>query len=298
MEKILITGASGQLGSNLAVALKDQFDVFGLCRSNPISLEGCEFFPCDLVDEAHFSETVSSIAPDLIIHCAAMSDVDQCEMSPEEAQRQIVGVSESVAKLASEFSAKLVAISSDSVYSGESGPHTEIGSSISPVNEYGRLKLASEEAIASINPSALIFRTNFFGWAPGSRSSLAEWFMNSLRGGKTVSGYTDALFSSIYTGEMIFPILRAVSMNLAGVYNLGGGGGSKYEFGCLIADYFGFDQGLIQQATLQESRFAAPRGKDLRMDSSQLERGLGFRLPSMEQSVYSFYKDSFHREQV
>lgn len=287
---MVIAGVSGLLGCNLAYYFKRKYDILGLYNLHHVDIDDVWTTRCDLGAPEHLEKIVTNYAPDVIVNCAASADIDLCERDKDLARRSNVDSAGRLGRLANETGAKLIHISTDAVYDGAPGKSAE-DAIIRPVNVYGRSKHEAELAVADY-PNSLIMRTNFFGWNVQDKVSLGEWALKELKAGCRITGFADAYFSSIYTMELARVLDMAVERDLVGIYNCGSRDCcSKYEFMLKIASVFGLDGSLVEPISIDQSKLRVQRGKDLSLDVSKLEKALKYTLPTIDQSVDSFYRD-------
>ena len=114
--KMLITGVSGLLGCNLAYSFKDQYDILGLYNSHPILLNGISTEKCDITESHNIKRTISDFSPNIIIHCASLTNVDECEADREFTKLVNVSATNYIVEAVSDKDIKLIYISTDSVY--------------------------------------------------------------------------------------------------------------------------------------------------------------------------------------
>ncbi|MDD5655161.1 MAG: sugar nucleotide-binding protein, partial [Candidatus Omnitrophica bacterium] len=189
-KRILITGVSGLLGNNLAFYFKDDYDVLGLYREHPVFIAGIQVKKADILSIKSLKSTVDEFCPDIVIHCASLTDVDFCENNPGLTRRVNVSGSRLVTQSLKNKNTKLVYISTDSVYDGVKGNFKETDK-VKPRNLYGFTKLKGEEEVLN-RPGSLVLRTNIFGWNIQDKSSIAEWIVSQLSRNKQVNGFEDA----------------------------------------------------------------------------------------------------------
>lgn len=151
MKRLLITGASGFLGSRIAEFYKGKYEIFAPAH--------CEM---DITDEESVACRIAGLKPDVIVHCAAVSDTGRCEREPETSWKINVEGSVNMAKAARQNQAKYLLCSSDQIYSGSrsDGPHSE-REETTPCHEYGKQKRKAEEACSVINPDCVLLRLSW-----------------------------------------------------------------------------------------------------------------------------------------
>ena len=289
-KKMLITGVSGLLGNNLAYYFRKKFNVLGLYLLHQVAIEGIQIQKADLLSEISFKNIVRNFNPDIIIHCASLTNVDFCEMNHELTDRiNIMGTS-LVVESVKETHTKLIYISSDSVYDGGKGNFSE-KNPVNPQNYYGLSKYKGELEVLKKSES-LILRTNIFGWNIQEKYSIAEWILHELSNKKQIKGFSDAFFSSIYTFDLAKILDIAIDQDLTGLFNCGSSTSlSKYQFALHIADCFNLDKDLIQPISIDDFDFRAKRGKNLTLNVSKLENVLNYNLPTITESIEAFCRD-------
>lgn len=288
--KLMITGVSGLLGNNLACYFRNKYEILGLYCSHPVSIAGIKTEKVDLLYYNLANQVIHEFDPAIIIHCASLASVDECESNPEYADKINILVTKNIVESIKDKDIKIVYISTDAVHDGIKGNFSETDY-INPLNCYGRSKYKGELEFQKIN-NYLIIRTNFFGWNIQEKKSLGEWIIEELNLGRRIKGFKDACFSPIYTFELARCLDIAIQNNLSGIYNYGSSDScSKYEFALRIADRFSFERSLIEPISIDDFDFKAKRGKNLSLNVNKLQKALKYRLPTIDQSIDEFYKD-------
>lgn len=286
MTRILVTGASGSLGANLILeAHRAGHTVVASSRSRQIDHPEITWISAELTSPAAVVDLFNAARPDWVVHSAAATDVDRCEADPGWAfglNRDAAGY---VAAAAHKRRARLVHVSTDAVFDGEGGPYSETDPA-RPVNSYGESKLAGEAAVIETHPEAAIVRTNFYGWSPPGRVSLAEWFLASLDEGVRVNGFEDVRVNPLLANDLATLVLGLLSADASGVFHLGACNCmSKYELGLKLASVYGLDGTGIRPVKVETAGLVAPRPRRLCLEIHKAERELGVEMLSVEQGL-------------
>ncbi len=289
-KKILVTGVSGLLGSNIVVCLRDCFDIYGTYHHNLIEIPGVETLKVDIGILSEVTKVIRTIDPDIVLHCAAQADVDFCERNKEIAQKVNVEGTRNILEALKGLHSKYIYISTDLVYGGEKGNNAETDE-VSPLNHYGKTKREAEK-LSLARENALILRTNFFGWNVRSKRSIGEWVIDELLKKNPMNGFKDVYFSSIYTFELAKLLKEAIRRDIAGIYNLGSSTSlSKYCFAKMIGEKLQLDVQQINPISVEDFSLVAKRAKNLSLDISKLEKTLQLKIPTMEESIEKFVTD-------
>jgi len=298
--RMLITGASGLLGLNLALSAAGSHEVFGVTHHHLLHNAPSHVLQADLLERRALERLLDTVQPDCVIHCAALANLDDCEADPDLAHRLNAELPGRLAALVAKGGARakaiqLVHISTDAVFDGVRGDYSEEDAP-NPLGVYPRTKLAGEVAVAAAHPQALIARVNLFGWSLMGRRSLAEFFVNNLSAGKRVMGFTDVFFCPLLAGDLSGLILSMLDKQLSGVYHVvSREATSKYDFGVAVARRFGLDESLIAPTLVADSGLKARRSPNLTLRTGKLAAALGIRdgvgqVPSWQEGLERFYE--------
>ena len=272
-ETTLVLGSAGFVGSNLALAAAGSGSVV---RHTRTALGGtkAESVITELTSSADVEALLDRASPTIVVNCVALADVDQCERERGSAHwlnAELPGV---IAAACAARGVDFVHISSDAVFGGSGQPH-EPSDSTSPVNHYGRTKAEGELRVLAAMPMAIVARTNVVGWSPTGRRSLLEFFHNKLFAGRRVTGFTDVYFRPLSVLDL-WPavagwVLEVRSGHPGGPrHAVGDTLLSKFEFGQLVAEVFGFDRDLVKPGRASEAGLEAVRSHTLDLLPSPL----------------------------
>jgi len=272
LKKILITGGSGLLASNWAQVIKNQFHVTLLMHRMKISTTGIETTSDSVGSLDEINALINKHKPDLIIHAAGLTNIEQCEFDKISSEEVNVNFSENISKACFANKVKLVFISTDHLFSGKKQFYSE-QSATEPLNQYAITKLEGEKRVLKHNPSALIIRTNFFGWGPKHRDSFSDKIIDSLRNNKPIKLFADVFFTPILVDELVIKVHELVSINASGVFNVVGSERiSKYKFGVSLSRAFNLDSSLIIESSFDDATSLVLRPKDMSLDNSKLNK--------------------------
>jgi len=287
---ILVTGASGLLGSSVLLrALEMQKEVVGIYNRYPFRPSGAAGHIVDLTDLNATRTAVATLRPSTIIHCAAATNVDWCEEHVKEADCINVSASSFLAQLANEINAKLLYVSTDSVFDGTHGHYSETDLP-SPLNVYAQTKLLAEQEVVRAHSSALIVRVTFYGRNVQPKQSLAEWVLDQLRQGKPVPGFTDVYFCPILVNDLAAIILEMVDGDLSGIYHVVGAEKvSKYEFARRLATTFGLNPAQVAPSKIADAQLRARRPRDTSLNTEKISRALGRPMPGVDSGLQRFH---------
>ncbi len=279
MSRLLITGASGLLGSNLAYTLSSHFDTFATYYQHPFQVSNYQSIPMNIVELNKVQKTIHQLKPNVVIHCAAETRVDYCETHPDEAFRINVIGTENLVKISAGIGSRFLYISTDSVFDGRAGMYNEAAKP-NPLNVYAQSKLKGEQVVQRHIENSLIIRTNIYGWNARPKFSLAEWVLNRLDNDQIVPGFSDIYFSPILVNDLADILADMIAAGLQGLYHVGASDYcSKFDFAKMIGRIFNRDLALIQATNSDETAFKAQRPKNTSLDVAKISRDLGKAMP-------------------
>jgi dTDP-4-dehydrorhamnose reductase len=294
--RILITGASGLLGLNLALETAHQHTIFGTVNHHDLQTDLFTVIHTNLLAPGAVELLLERTQPDWIIHCAALANLDACEADPLQAKQLNTELPHILANHVARSGARLLHVSTDSVFDGLRGDYTEEDIP-NPVGVYSRTKLEGELAVAETDPTAIIARVNLFGWSLTGNRSLAEFFFNNLSLGRQVMGFTDVLFCPLLANHLAGIFIKMLDKNLSGLYHVVSSESlSKYEFGVRLAHRFNLDSDLINPTSVALSSLKALRSPNLTLRSDKLALSLGESIPRLSTGLdrlFALYQQGY-----
>jgi dTDP-4-dehydrorhamnose reductase len=285
---IVVTGATGFLGSHIVERINSstKYKCFSLGFNNIPKING---FQLNLTDKKKVFELFNKINPDLIIHTAALTDVDHCEKNLLNAYNLNVQATKNLAEWTSSQhkNIRFVYISTDQVYNNFQSSASE--KDINPVNFYGMSKLWAEDIVSSLE-NYLILRTNFFSFEGG----LIKWLLDANSLGQEITLFDNIWFNPIYIPDFIDTLMKLFKCNNNGVFNIGvrGEGITKADFLEMIIMKFRLNNIRAIRSNYNKTMLLiAERPSNMTMSTKKFEDSFAFNLPSIDESVNRMLTD-------
>jgi dTDP-4-dehydrorhamnose reductase len=264
MQTILITGGSGFLGGTLAAMARETWHTVATFRSRDVGIPGVTCVPLDIARSDDVERVVCDAAPEVIVHAAALANFGACPEDPAAARAVNVEGTANVARAAEQAGARLVHLSTDLVFDGDTGHYSERDIP-APGCVYGKTKYEADCVVANSGLSHCIGRTSLvYGLSSNSAGCFAEAMLKTLSAGEEVVLYTDEYRTQVYVLDVCRALLEMASDNrLQGLYHLCCSDRlSRYEFGVRMCEVLEFDIGLLVPASSDSYPGKDTRPKD------------------------------------
>jgi dTDP-4-dehydrorhamnose reductase len=290
--KILITGANGLLGQKLVEQLVQQgnFEVIatgrGACR---LTGSGYSYQTLDIENEQEVEATMADLNPEVIIHGAAMTHVDECEKHQEACYRANVLATKYLIAAAEKIQSHFIFVSTDFIFSGLDGqnPYTEEALA-DPVNYYGQTKLDGEELLKNSNLKWAIARTVLvYGLANDlSRSNIILWVKSSLEAGKQIQVVDDQVRTPTLAEDLAAGCILMAEQGATGIFNISGSELlTPYQMAMETADYFGLNKELIVRTDSTKFTQSARRPMETGFVIEKAKNQLGYRPKTFREGI-------------
>jgi dTDP-4-dehydrorhamnose reductase len=259
---IFITGTNGLLGQKLCRDFSASYKVIAadLQPDNLVSFPNLSYETLDITDRRSLEFHIRFYKPLVIINAAAYTDVDGCETHRTKAWAANVGGVKNLVRACHKHGAKLIHLSTDYIFDGESGPYSE-DDPPNPVSFYGETKLESEKAIKESGIDFIIVRTNvLYGFGKNVKKNFLLWLLEKLSVGEKLKIVTDQLNNPTLADNLSECILEMVERNLSGIFHIGGAEYlSRYDFAQKVAEVFGFKEAEIAPIKTESLKQKAKR---------------------------------------
>ena len=290
--RILLTGSNGLLGQKLVALLEQQVGAELVATSRGANKlvrlhPNVRFVPLDVTDAAQVQRVLQQEQPTHLIHTAAMTNVDECELNQAACWRQNVTAVEYLVRATAAQGIHLTHLSTDFVFSGDTGPLAE-DAVPAPVNFYGQSKLAAEQLVrASAGRWAIARTVLVYGVAHEyGRTNVVLWVRDSLRAGKSIKVVGDQWRTPTLAEDLAQGCWLVAQQSAQGIYHVSGDEFlTPHAMALRVADHFGLDKNLIEE--VDSSTFSQPARRPARtgfiIDKARHE--LGYRPRTFAQGI-------------
>jgi dTDP-4-dehydrorhamnose reductase len=250
--KVLITGANGLLGQHLTkLLIEKNYQVVATSRGESrLPFQPSDNYTYHSMDIANAFDTYAVMnreKPDVVVHAAAMTQVDDCELQPEQCERINVQGTAQILTDAETFSSHFIYISTDFVFDGEQGNYKEEDDTL-PISLYGFSKLQAESMVqTSTIPFAIVRTCLVYGnLLKGTRSNIVSWVKESLEQGKTIQVVIDHVRTPTYVEDLAKGIALIIEKKATGIYHISGKDWlTPYDIALKTAAKYNLDAGKI-----------------------------------------------------
>jgi len=287
-KSVMITGVNGLLGQNIVREFARDHDIYGLDLTPGIfgSSNIIQVKQLDLNDNKALNEHIMQVQPDSIIHTAAYTNVDRAEDDQDIAFAVNGQVPASIAQICKEIDIPMIHISTDYVFSGDSGPYRETDARDAR-GKYSKSKLAGEKAVLESGAEVAVIRPNvMYGHGKNLRSSFVEWLLSELRNERSVRIVDDQYNNPTYARRLASVIREVLEQKAWDVWHFGSKEVvSRYTFALKIADTFGLSSALINAISTVDLNQKAPRPMRSGLICEKLKKELNISIMSIDEEL-------------
>lgn len=271
--RILVTGASGFVGSHFCALFAQEFDIIALSHINAPN-KNLQSVQINLAGEgADLPVMVRASKADAVLHLAAAADPNYCEREPEAARRINVAATGRLAQACAELGLPLSFASTDLVFNGESGHYREdffefADTTQEPVCEYGRQKREAELLVLAASPKNKVVRLPLMAGRriAAQGNSFLENFIGAMNAGHQQFLFTDEYRSVCHVREVCLSLKNILLGAAAGVFHLPGPERlSRMDIGQIICQVYNLNPAQLSPVLHKDVQLAAPRPPDCSM---------------------------------
>lgn len=287
VQKVLITGSNGFIGSLLVdrLMLDPNYDIIGLSKGrnrNP-HLSNTRYLEFDLSSLEGLSSLVMDVSPDIIIHTAALSQVDNCELHPELCHMVNTLATERLVKIIGDLDGRFIFFSTDFVFDGKKMWPSPLEQT-NPISVYAKSKLAAEVVIQEeLRNWAIIRPVLVYGYSKvAARNNIFSWVFDALKKNVPIKLVTDQLRTPTYVDDVLEWVEQILDSGAIGIFHIAGTDMvSIYDFALKIGEISGNSTKELTQVESQElegtelrPRFSCFKNTSLSPNDFMLSKGI------------------------
>jgi dTDP-4-dehydrorhamnose reductase len=290
-QRVLITGSNGLLGQKLVQLLSQEKSIELIATARganrlPASSD-YQYVSLDITQEAEVNQVFETFQPHMVIHTAAMTNVDTCETDPTGCELLNVTAVEYLICASEKYDTFFCHLSTDFIFDGANGPYAE-DAEANPISIYGESKLKAEKLLQHSSLRWAIARTVLvYGIvADMSRTNIILWVKKSLEEGKTIHVVTDQFRTPTLAEDLAIGCWLITQKQAKGIFNISGSDFlTPYEMAIKTAHYYGLNEKLIQKADSSTFQQAAKRPMRTGFILDKAYRELGYQPRSFDQGI-------------
>jgi dTDP-4-dehydrorhamnose reductase len=246
----------------------------------------------DITDGPAIEQFILEHKPNVIVHAAAMTQVDQCELHKQECYNINVTATRFIIDAAKAIGARFIFVSTDFIFDGNDGPYKE-DAQPAPVNYYGSTKMVAEKAVMESGLDYAIARTILvYGLVPATgRTNIIGFVRQNLEANQPIKMVTDQVRTPTFVDDLARGIILIIENNGRGIYHLSGEQlMTPYDIAIETARYFGLNEALIAKATSEDIKQPAVRPPKTGFDISKAKKELGYKPRSFKEGLEELFK--------
>ena len=291
MKSIVFAGGSSLLAQSWIREDQPEYNfILGVHKREPDQNKGRNVVLAYENPEA-LANQFQQLKADIVVNCIGLTNVEACEENEKLAAYTNVEIAQNIAQASKLSKVKLVHISTDHLFDGELPYASEQDKKV-PVNAYGRTKSQGEDIVLDTYPDSLVIRTNFFGWGPSYKPSFSDKILNSIERNTPIQLFDDVYYTPVSVAILREHILALVEKSATGIYNVTSSERiTKYEFGCQLADAFGYSKNLIETVSIESIPGLTQRPKDMSLSNHKLSVFLSKSIPSLKEQILALKEE-------
>ncbi len=285
MKKLLITGASGFLGGHIFSQADKRFQCLGTFNNFTGPGPFAKWAAIDLTTFHHVFTLIAEFQPDIIIHAAANSNLDDCEHNPENAHAVNVLATAHLVSAARQVNARFIYVSTDMVFDGAGSLYNE-DDQTNPISVYGHTKLQAEKVVARLDNHVIVRSALIYGRPIFGGSSFSMWMEHRFQHNEKVPLYVDQFRSPVLVDNLAEILLELCDSKFTGALHIGGANRiDRFSFGQQMCQILGYDASLLQPTHMHDHTPCAPRPRDVSLNIDKAISILNTKILSTEHGL-------------
>ncbi len=289
MRKILLTGGTSKTAEAIVKYYSSEtgYDIYLLSSdADKIIFNKDKKISVDYCNKKDLKSIIYGIEPNVIVNCAAMTNVDQCEKDKSTAWNANAELVETLAKICRVMESRLITFSTDYIFDGQDGPYGETGLP-NPLSYYGRTKLAGENLALSVLDNLTIIRSNVvYGSSSYGNVDFIRWVIEKLNNGSSIKIIEGQWCNPTYVHDLARSVSRAIINESNGTFNVAGTDYlNRYEIAVKIAARMGFDNELIAPIPPGSLKQLAKRPEKGGLITFKAENEFGIKFTGLEEGL-------------
>jgi dTDP-4-dehydrorhamnose reductase len=284
--RFLVTGSAGLVGSYLTKYLEQNHTAYS-AYNNSIPESGIPT-KLDLLNHNDIKKTMTETDPDVVIHLAAMTDVDKCETQKDLATKINSTATKHLAEQAAKNNIFFLYVSTDYVFDGTKGMRKE-GDTPNPIGHYGRTKMEGEQVLYNLKSKWCIARTSTPFGIHKTKKSFPIWVKENLEAKKQINVLEDQFTSPTYVPNLSKMLIEIAAKKITGIIHVAGATRiSRYDMAIMVSEKLNLEKSLIKKAGMEQMSWLAKRPQDSSLDVSLAVKTLNEKPQTIQQSLESF----------
>lgn len=286
--KLLVTGANGFVAGSVLAQAGESWQLHALSRgTSPAPRKHLHWHVCDSVAPSPLAQLFHELKPDVVIHTAALADIDFCQANPGAAREVNVTFTRTLASLCADFGSKLVFCSTDTIFDGERAPYQEADAP-GPVNLYAETKVEAEQIVSALGARAVIARLSLVVGLPvlGAGNSFLARMIAAFKDGRAVGVPAHEVRTPVDVITVGRALLELAAADHHGIIHLAGNERlNRFELAQRIARRFGFSEKLVTPQPPATTPGRAPRPRDVSLANAKACATLKTPMRSLDEAL-------------
>ena len=286
-QRILFLGGSSLLSFLLCNSLLNEYEIFLVNNKKSTKYLNFPVIKVNLNSPDIFAKLLENYSIDIVFNLIGLTNVEECQADPEKAFFLNSVLPEKITKGCFLSGKKLVHISTDHFFADEDKLHSE-EDKVSLLNIYAKSKYQGEINVLANSPSALICRTNFFGFGPPHKKSFSDWIIDSSNSNKLITLHNDVFFTPLSGKNLGKLILKLINLNCYGIYNVSSDKKiSKYHFALKLCDLYKITKNNILAGSIKNTKDLVLRPTSMGLSNFKITNILKESIGGFEDQILS-----------